>query len=890
MKNRYLYLIAVFLIVLIVNLPIYSSVAFAESNPVVKAIKTNHPDPDGDINYLGGTDNKIIVEIENGAGFNDKNVFLNLRNINDEVNVRADECTEEELWRCYWNDVEVKRVSRGVWGVSVNTPDSVDDSGNEVTGELSADLTVDTEIPIVGAISTSPERPVGGGAIEFSFQVRDDSPITTSIDSSSISAASVSEKTCNSDEECVITVDNVFSGYRVENVQITVEDAAGNKRVKSVSVTIYGTGGEGTPDLFSIRGRGVRVIPSLIDKDVASQLPLRVFVSVPLKKASGADAISKSADCSEMGDYILEDHPDLMSEDSLNPYIPLMINPYADFSGESLPIKCKLILQVRDRFNVYEKSEEENIEAEIELYENALGDVTEAIAEKLESINKDIQKVDEKIGKWEKLLSTWGTLCTVSQRLGELTVVLQGIKSAAYYVFGVAWSACFEVAAAAAALAAIPCAFLGPGAPACVAAAYAAALEACQKPIEALWGMTCEGLSASQSHIIEKLIWPTGWQNPYVLGLMNKGLCMIGFHCALCQFDTVKDAVVTGVMSYTSSKTVEVSEDSLIDGDPTTEGWNQRVGFSDSSPLDEMDDESWRTFAGQWEGSRESWETSPGPDDDEDFGIWDSGSGGDSGASGSGGVSSGSGSESGGGFNVFDGSGSVVVSSSEELSSLRPITTNNEEKGLTAITGRAAGENKWYKRTVDSNWGGSKLTRLESEPGGWIFDPYKSIHYAEMCLCLPAYVYNLKKEKQIKCMYRNCIQNHMVQQISTENCDIAHRERECLYVESAQLKRYGYLGGLGDRLLQYITDNALLLGSTIAYLWYCKKYIHIPELSCGDALVTGVWKGGWKPTICGNVGSALTIFEMYNIVNSEFSYNNYDQELKGEDYCTTGNY
>jgi len=103
----------------------------------------------------------------------------------------------------------------------------------------------------------------------------------------------------------------------------------------------------------------------------------------------------------------------------------------------------------------------------------------------------------------------------------------------------------------------------------------------------------------------------------------------------------------------------------------------------------------------------------------------------------------------------------------------------------------------------DSHGPSTEITGFESggdDEGQWIWNPYKSIHYATSTLCMPAIVYNLKKEKQIKCMYRNCLMNHMTTGLSTTKCDMAFKERECLYVESAQFKKHGYMDDFFDNL------------------------------------------------------------------------------------------
>ncbi|MFW6449537.1 MAG: hypothetical protein ACOCZ6_00665 [Nanoarchaeota archaeon] len=70
-------------------------------------------------------------------------------------------------------------------------------------------------------------------------------------------------------------------------------------------------------------------------------------------------------------------------------------------------------------------------------------------------------------------------------------------------------------------------------------------------------------------------------------------------------------------------------------------------------------------------------------------------------------------------------------------------------------------------------------------------DPFKSIHAARSCLCVSGIVYNLKKDKQIKCMYKNCLEENAEEGLPTDVCDEAYRMRECLYVEGAQWKLLG---------------------------------------------------------------------------------------------------
>lgn len=65
------------------------------------------------------------------------------------------------------------------------------------------------------------------------------------------------------------------------------------------------------------------------------------------------------------------------------------------------------------------------------------------------------------------------------------------------------------------------------------------------------------------------------------------------------------------------------------------------------------------------------------------------------------------------------------------------------------------------------------------------WDPYKSIHTARSCLYLDAIIYNLRKERQINCMYTRCLEDNAVNGLPTDICELQYKERQCLYVDGA---------------------------------------------------------------------------------------------------------
>ncbi|MDP7181355.1 MAG: hypothetical protein QF486_00205 [Candidatus Woesearchaeota archaeon] len=162
------------------------------------------------------------------------------------------------------------------------------------------------------------------------------------------------------------------------------------------------------------------------------------------------------------------------------------------------------------------------------------------------------------------------------------------------------------------------------------------------------------------------------------------------------------------------------------------------------------------------------------------------------------------------------------------------------------------------------------------------FNPYKSIHYASVTMCIPAVLFNLKKDKQIKCLYRNCMKAQEKTGGSFAGCDVAFKERHCLYVESAQFKQTGYKV---KNLLQKVG-----LGILKAYVVYIAGEIwqvtcsQTMEINCAEAPVS---VGMTAPSAkCGAVGALLLTLELVNSAKSQFGFGQYEPDALGDqDFC-----
>jgi len=113
------------------------------------------------------------------------------------------------------------------------------------------------------------------------------------------------------------------------------------------------------------------------------------------------------------------------------------------------------------------------------------------------------------------------------------------------------------------------------------------------------------------------------------------------------------------------------------------------------------------------------------------------------------------------------------------------------------INADEAGKPAYYKQYINGQE--SQQQENAEKYGGFVmfydWDPYKSIQTAQSCLYPDAIVYNLRKERQINCMYTTCLEENAKNGLPIDICDVQYKERECLYVNGAAWMAAG--GGEG---------------------------------------------------------------------------------------------
>ncbi|MFH1173797.1 MAG: hypothetical protein V1725_01550 [archaeon] len=150
--------------------------------------------------------------------------------------------------------------------------------------------------------------------------------------------------------------------------------------------------------------------------------------------------------------------------------------------------------------------------------------------------------------------------------------------------------------------------------------------------------------------------------------------------------------------------------------------------------------------------------------------------------------------------------------------------------------------------------------------GNWIINPYKSKY--NDALCIPAQIYNMKKEKQIACKYAHCLQDMKDSGQQPELCEYNYRMGNCLYVESAQVKLHGP-ASVSDFFKGMLTQIINALPSIIISIGYqigCANYYVMGGHLADSELATS----GWHGAACGVTGTILGLREVMQMFDSRY--------------------
>lgn len=207
---------------------------------------------------------------------------------------------------------------------------------------------------------------------------------------------------------------------------------------------------------------------------------------------------------------------------------------------------------------------------------------------------------------------------------------------------------------------------------------------------------------------------------------------------------------------------------------------------------------------------------------------------------------------------------------------------------IQGITGYASGEENGLGMD-DLEYGNQQYaqrntefyTALEAE--NWIVNPYRSTHWDG--LCFPAVLYNLQKERQVRCKYVSCMETQLAAGMPSYVCDREFGMEACLYLDSAQwhVTGGGFWDNFGAGLLK--SGLAALVGMApyAAYSTLCSPYLD------DTGSPTNIIKGG-PEVACGLGGTLLQLNEITAIFTADYWENFLGNGLPKDpaeiqDYC-----
>ena len=196
-------------------------------------------------------------------------------------------------------------------------------------------------------------------------------------------------------------------------------------------------------------------------------------------------------------------------------------------------------------------------------------------------------------------------------------------------------------------------------------------------------------------------------------------------------------------------------------------------------------------------------------------------------------------------------------------------------------------------------------------------DPFKNIYTAHACLYSSAIIYNWRKERQINCMYKTCLERNAETGLPIEICDDQSQQRLCMYVEGGKewLERDGVGKTFLTHLLKWFLGNLDWFVESLVYELvkcpgkYHDAFIKGGGLPGGSSTEGGVGGEGTGTEVGGDTGfETCGNIEAYNdnaffilctsmlaglVLQETGFFDSHDKkwefkgELEGPDYCVT---
>jgi len=413
------------------------------TGPVINSISTNFLSL-SDISYMGSSNNKITIELtESGIGIGGKQIYLDLSDINPSLGTKqADSCTSSS---CEFARISATR--EGYRSISI-TSNSADDLGNTVTGVLEKSILVDSTPPgspahSIENIGTSTYDDIikTGDSLIIEINVTEQSLITNAyadLSSVLVGADNVIASSCINDSNrwtCTWTTTPIdVAGSIDSTLKFYLVDAANNTLPYNIPINVLGFDEQTTaPNYWTSR---VECSPNRIDREMTPLIQARTFCHVFLEKENPSSDqevlevnLQNCLDNHESSSLGFIAGSELMNNEqgSTEPYIKLTLTQ-AEATLDKIDIKCPLQIISRKDTLISSTPEVEEVEIELEFYNNPLGEVSENLKEDIDDIVDDVDKgIFAIVGPLKQIVNYGETLCQLWSTLKSTVAGLHAI-------------------------------------------------------------------------------------------------------------------------------------------------------------------------------------------------------------------------------------------------------------------------------------------------------------------------------------------------------------------------------------------------------------------------------------------------------------------------------
>ncbi len=768
--------------------------------------------------YLKEGKNKLFVILEDDSGFSNKEVYVDATSLGGKQQ-QVETCAklENNQWRCEVT-VDASGNKKGLVSIASKTKD---DLGNVLSQPYAIEAIVDSKKPVFVSVEKSHECPTQQEGLTLTVQVKDDNPVGYNVDITSISSQQNVTGNCDFQEVeidvdiyegrniCIIEIPDLFSYPVKSNLPLTIIDTAGNSLQKPISASICQLDETTQPNFVSVKPDSA----SKVDRRTLSFVPVPTKVPLTITTSGGASIVEKQITCSNTDEAIFLD-----TSTSENLALITLSQQSLDtkspgVKGDTLEITCKLSSKLRRGNKLLTNVEEDEFKIKIPLFNQPLGSIDKAVQTKIDETQKRIDEIQGYIDSWGTFNSIFDGWSKISEALGAANEAWQ-LGKAAYYAIScpaeqIASNACLKSATATYTCVA------GIGIGECTGKALATWGGAAAQCVPTLTAAQLTAGTALTDIQIEysKLKAQTGGDgNAAVAAATSMQTAVSGHGIIANACHGLASTMTTACTAWATNDAAWMTECSVASKEHNyVDEYIWPMGLYGGNPIGTINKGAIMIF-------NKCVLT--------DFNQW------------------------------------VDIASSLGYSTLASEVT---------VKGNVIDSKMkyWDQAKVTTATGFGDLSGANYILG----DPFKNKDVALGTGCLPAIVYNYKKEKQINCMKKTCLQNHAKQGLPTNTCDELYDLRMCTYVDPPFTPDLDFLANLLESLPYVI--------SGMVWKATCSDYIY----KAYECEVPGVCPDS-NNVLCGVSGVLIMIPELAQLVEKALKISKIAEDLTGTDYCT----